>query len=434
MTKGIRKTEAEGRDSAGSELGSTQRSRAIAGLLLLTLSFFLLHCSSSESAPPEGGLAAILRHPDPLERVRWTAEFLEAADPDDLYEIQHVFETAPLARGDREYALFAHWWASFDPRAAYDSTFDSLRMEGGHVVRQIMRTWARNDPQAMEGYGLLWDRHTWGSTTPGLRPELVESVVIGWYESGKPGLEAWLSGLKDGASQSAGLKQYVTMKVMGEGNEETLRWALALDEAEGRSAIFGTALNVVAHEDPQLAIEWLDRAKELGADIQAATRRIANAWGHHDPPAAAAWLLSSETGMEQSRSLRAVARHWVRWDYEGFAAWLREREGEGRLDTMRTAFVTTGSKSRKFEVDWPRLLEVAEGITETPSRKRDVYWVLQRWYLVDEAAVLAWFEANPGSYPEKVKQHLGNIPEKESELIKAAFARQESSASAEASS
>ena len=407
--------------------GVAGRIRLMLVVALLGSSLVTLHCAEGgggRSQPPEGGLAAILRHPDPLERIRWTAEFLEDADPDDLEEIRFVFETAPLARGDREYALFGHWWATFDPKAAYDATFNSLRMEGGHAIRQIMRTWARSNPEAMEGGELLWDPQTWGSTAPGMRPELVEAVTIGWYESGVPGLEAWLSGLKDASAQSAGLKTYVTMKVMYEGGEEALKWALALDEAEGRKAIFGVALNVIAHEDPHLAIEWLGRAEEMDADTGGAMRRIANAWGHHDPVAAAAWLLDQKESRDRGVALKSVAQHWVRWDYEGFREWLEGQEKDVGFDKMRATFVRSGSKMKKFRVDWRELLEVADAIVEPQQNRKEVYWVLQRWYLVDEDAVLAWFDANPDRFPEKVKKRLGLVPDNESVLIKAAVAEQ----------
>lgn len=407
--------------------GAMGRFRLAFLLALLGSSLVTLHCAEGDggrSQPPEGGLAVILRHPDPLERIRWTAEFLEDAEPEDLEEIRYAFETAPLARGDREYALFGHWWATFDPKGAYDATFNSLRMEGGHVIRQIMRTWARSDPKALEGGELLWDPQTWGSAAPGMRPELVESVTIGWYESGAPGLEAWLSGLKDASAQSAGLKTYVTMKVMYEGGEEAFRWALALDEGEGRKVVFGVALNVVSHEDPQLAIEWLGRAEEMGADTGGAMRRIANAWGHHDPIAAATWLLEQKKSRDRALALKSVAQHWVRWDYEGFREWLQGQEKDVGFDKMRAAFVRSGSKSRKFRVDWPELLEVAEGIVEPQQNRKEVYWVLQRWYLVDEEAVLAWFDANPDRFPEKVKKRLGLVPDNESSLIEAAIAEQ----------
>ena len=406
-------------------------------LALVVLSLGTLHCADGQgggSEPPEGGLAAILRHPDPLQRVRWTAEFLEAADPDDLSEIRYAFETAPLARGDREYALFGHWWATFDPDAAWRSTFESLRMEGGHVIRQIFRTWTRSDPSVMADYTKLWDPGTWGSTTPGMRPELVESVVVGWTESGEPGLEAWISGLKDAAAQAAGFKQYVTMKVMYEGGDETLRWAAALDESEGRRALLSTALNVVAHEDPQLAVEWLDRVEQMDADTEGPIRSIANSWGHHDPEAAAKWLLGREKTKNQSRGLRSVASHWVRFDYDAFAAWLRDRGTDTALDQMRTTFLKRGSLVRKFRVDFPVLLEVANEIADKSSRKREIFWVLTRWYRVDEAAVNAWFEANPGEYSAVLKNRLGVVPDKEAELIDAAAAERATKLAADGSS
>ena len=435
---GMPRTREPKTDAGGAAGRALAWNRLCVVIALVVLSLGTLHCADDGQAggsePPEGGLPAILRHPDPLERVRWTAEFLEAADPDDLFEIRHAFETAPLARGDREYALFGHWWATFDPDAAWRSTFDSLRMEGGHVIRQIFRTWSRSDPSVMADYTKLWDPGTWGSTAPGLRPELVESVVIGWTESGEPGLEAWISGLKDAAAQSAALKQYVTMKVMYEGGEAALRWAVALDPSEGRRSTLSTALNVVAHEDPQLAVEWLGRFEQMEVDAEGPIRSIANSWGHHDPEAAARWLLGREETDNQSRALRSVASHWVRFDYDAFAAWLLDRGKESAIDKMRTAFIQSGSKARKFRVDFPRLLEVANGITEESARRRDVFWVLTRWYVVDEAAVNAWFDANPGEFPEALKARLGVVPEREVELIEAAAAEEVARLAADGSS
>ena len=53
---------------------------------------------------------------------------------------------------------------------------------------------------------------------------------------------------------------------------------------------------------------------------------------------------------------------------------------------------------------------------------------------IDEAAVNAWFDANPGKFPEALKARLGLVPEREVELIEAAAAERASRVAADGSS
>ena len=151
-------------------------------------------------------------------------------------------------------------------------------------------------------------------------------------------------------------------------------------------------------------------------------RRIANAWGHHDPPAAADWLMTRERTRDRANALGSVTEHWIRWDYDSLRAWLNEQERDVTFDRMWANYVRTGAKFHKFRVDWPELLAAAERIADPHQQRKEVYWVLQRWYIVDPEAVLAWFDANPGRLAEKVKDRLGIVPDREREMIEAAMA------------
>ena len=162
---------------------------------------------------PDATLAEALRHPEPFERVQRVAEILETARPDQLGKILAAFESAPLPWGDAEYALFASWWARFDPEEAIFYCFDDeFRLNHPHPIREVLRVWGRQDPAAVIASNWLI-----GNTqVPGLNPAFVEPFVIGWFESGQPGLLEWIQSI-DPASKAAAIGTYFRMVLLRDG-------------------------------------------------------------------------------------------------------------------------------------------------------------------------------------------------------------------------
>ena len=97
--------------------------------------------------PENATLEQALAHRDPLQRIQRVAQILEQATPDQLDAITAAIESAPLAWGDLEYALFAGWWARFDPESAIAYCDEELRLRHPRVIAEVLRAWGRKNPQ-----------------------------------------------------------------------------------------------------------------------------------------------------------------------------------------------------------------------------------------------------------------------------------------------
>lgn len=411
--------------------------RPLAAALIALAALTALACTPAEdrsaggpdTLPPDASLGELLEHPDAFERARRVAAYLELADPEELPEIRFIFEMAPLNQGAYEYALFGHWWAQFDPQAAFTYTDQSLRMESGPVLHQVVRTWAHSDPQGLVDSGRMMD-HSLSLQSPTLRTGLVDALVVGWFESGQPGVEEWVMAQEEPNTRAQAMKTYARMRVLKQGDEETLQWIVDADhlEDEDRRLLMASALNLIAHQNPKLTLEWVDRAKEADVDVRNFLTRIANAWGHHEPQEAAEWLLTYPDDRERKRALRAIGEHWVRRDPEGLAQWLMTRDVDPAFDYMISSWVRTYAEKNDYLIDWPTALDQVLRIASRPIMQRQVFWSLNRWGVSDKEAALAWLDDHPGILGEKIRETIGLIPDEERERIEAALAAREKQA------
>lgn len=263
-----------------------------------------------EPLPPDATLEQALAHRDPLERARRVAEILAATPPDELDSIRATIEAAPLAWGDIEYTLFASWWARFDPSSALAYCDDELRLDHPRVVGEVLRMWGRTDPQAALDSGWLSGRSIEGT---GLHAEYLDPLIVGWFESGNPGLETFIEGL-DPSSRVTALGAYMRMKILRDGRRQALEWSqTAPFPPEQQRLLLASGLKTVASQDPQLAVEWLEIAREKGVDVRTFVARIARGWAHRDPRAAMDWLFVQQVAdpVERLRATNDVARIWL---------------------------------------------------------------------------------------------------------------------------
>ena len=125
--------------------------------------------------PDNATLEQALAHRDPLQRVQRVAQILEQATPDQLDTIKAAIETAPLNWGDLEYALFAGWWARFDPSSAMAYCDEELRLRQPRVIAEVLREWGRENPQEAIASGWLAAL----TDTTGLNPDDVDALIVG---------------------------------------------------------------------------------------------------------------------------------------------------------------------------------------------------------------------------------------------------------------
>ena len=361
-----------------------------------------------------------LAHRDPLQRVGRVAQILGEATPDQLDLIKAAIEAAPLAWGDLEYALFAAWWARFDPSAAISYCEQELRLNHPRVVAEVLRMWGRNDPQAVIDSGWLAGRTIDGQ---GLYPDYVDPLVVGWFESGKPGLEDWIQGL-DAQSMAIALGAYMRMKILRDGRGPALEWTRTAPFApEVQRLLLGTGLNIVARQEPTLALEWLGRATKEGIDVRTFVARIGRGWAHREPREAMEWVIQSEVKSpdEKLRTVHDITRIWLNADQQGVDEWITARPADSWSDLIRRQAIAYHVTKNRYRVDWIEQMQRASTLANAQQRQVQYLWNIQRWKVIDPEAASKWLEENAELLGEHI-QYVEQLPTQDRQDIEAAMA------------
>ncbi len=375
--------------------------------------------SESTSTAPELGqgvaeeslseLASILREYEPLIRIERVAQYLQRADQNQLEDIKYDFEHAALDRGDLEYALFIEWWGRFQPRRAYKYTVSgALRGEHGRLQAGAARAWMRADPEGAIAANYFINPH---SADGSYSTELLDALIVGWFESGKPGLENWLSDLTTISDITRGLRTYARLRVFRDGARETLEW-IEKDEpftVPQRRLLLAGALTVIAHEDADLAIEWLPRAREAGVDTSTFAMRIAGAWAHHDPLAAIEWARTLPEEKELYRSMQRASDQWYAKDRSGFVEWLATQGKDPAFDAARSFTIRQDVNDAPLDIDWRAMLQRAEQIVDAGQSASDRLWVLQQWNYLAPMEATVWVKEHRSELPATTLEEVDSL-------------------------
>jgi len=375
-------------------------------------------------------LAEALAHRDPLQRAERVAQILEQSTPEDLDSVRSTIEAAPLAWGDIEYALFAGWWARFDPSAAISYCEEELRVNHPRVVAEVLRMWGRMDPQAVIDSGWLASRTI---ESNGLHAEYLDPLVIGWFESGKPGLENYIQSL-DPTSRVTALGAYMRMLMLRDGRRAALEWTQSSPfTPDVQRLLLASGLNIVARQEPKLAVEWLDIATEKGIDVRTFVPRIARGWSHLDPKGAMEWLMTREVDpVERWRAVADVARVWLMNDEQDVENWLAARPNEAWADLVRAQAIAHHVKVNRYRVDWPNMMKRASLFTNDEQRRLQFLWNIQRWIVIEPEAASTWVAENGELLGEQI-QYVDQLVSHERENILKILAAEEAGTTADES-
>jgi hypothetical protein len=373
-----------------------------------------------EPLAPDATLEQALAHRDPLQRARRVAEILAATPPSALDDVRATIEAAPLAWGDLEYTLFASWWSRFDPNAAIAYCEEELRLDHPRVVAEVLRMWGRTDPQAAMDSGWLAGRTL---DSHGLHAEYLDPLVVGWFESGNPGLEAFIEGL-DMNSKVTALGAYMRMKILRDGRREALEWTqTAPFPPDQQRLMLASGLKIVASQEPQLAVEWLEIAREKGVDVRTFVARIARGWAHRDPRAAMEWLFAQQVAepAERLRATNDVARIWLNEHETDVEKWLDTDSTDPWVDVIRIRAIAHHVTSRQYRPDWNAVLEAVARVADAEQRQRQYLWTLQRWKRVEPEAAELWLAEHSDLLGTQI-EFVDQLPADEQKRIDAALA------------
>ncbi|MDE0883928.1 MAG: hypothetical protein OSB70_00200 [Myxococcota bacterium] len=347
-----------------------------------------------------GEIRDVLLIPDPIERVRVLAEIFGELDSSHLDAVLHAYETVLFQAGDPEIVLVAQWWTRFDPEGAFQWTRRNWEARVPTVVGAVIREWARIDPE--RAYEVV------GPYNTGEHPlaPYVYALVVGWEESGKPGLDNLLMKMSGPHAQRA-TTATLRRRVRRLGAEGAIAWAEALPEGSQNNA-FQRLASALAEIDPQQATEFAERHMGSGQG-RWLPRRVGTRWAKFDPEAAMAWLGSLPPGEERDDGVTESFRRWLRGDRSGAHAWIRSLPG--REEDPGWAEPAFALYSLDIAVESPEeaVAFADANIRNSERRSPGVGNPVRYWLLQDEPAALAWLAES--DFDEKTKAKIAMVPD-----------------------
>jgi len=424
--RAMRLSRADGRRAAGKPRCSWNRptEMLLGGLLLLCLACQPTSPPSpssqnsqaadnlwSDSASLSERAETILALRDGIERARLFATLLRAAQPADIDSIVEALENSSRDYGDVELTLFGEWWASFDPTAAFEWTETHWQAEHPRVISNVVRTWARQDPQAAYKYGYS-NRRLSGS--PFFRTELTTAVVVGWVESGEPGVLEFAVGLRDTATVQRAFRALGRITVATRGTAQALAWARDvddLDEANKRHLILNF-VSAAADQDPLLTVEFASSLQASGRGYSQLMPRIGRRWARHEPLAAITWAEHLEDPDQRAATLLDITSEWFSNDEDAAGRWVEAQGIQPWLEPAIRMYVQNKIRRAGPDENWQALIEDwTLAVSKDQERWGLTTMVLQRWVVHDENASFAWIDTHTDALPSEYREKAKSPPE-----------------------
>jgi hypothetical protein len=350
---------------------------------------------SGVAVPP--GLAselhAALIQPEVLDRAAAVTRILAPLGPDALDEVQAAYGATLLDTGDVELVLMLDWWAHFDPKAAFEWAHDSRIGWHPSVLTAVVRTWARQDPEAAREAVMraVEDERLLGAAVVGL--------IRGWDESGRGGLEDHLTELAArGDASGRAIETFTRGKIAAGTPEVAIEWAEELPEGDAqknfrRIDAMGRVAELIVESDPALAAEWATRSRGDTSALMLLIR-VGARWAQQDGAAAMAWLGGLSPNRDIPTAVQETFRTWYIADPEAASAWIRSAKLEPWLDPAVGTYALHRALEHPDEgLEWARRLGDA--------RRRD--------QVLAKIGTL-WLQHRPGDGPALVEK-AGFSPE-----------------------
>jgi hypothetical protein len=357
---------------------------ALVGLAVgATVASQLTSTSLGAAAPAADGVeravAAALEEPDVLRRTAALGSLLAELPPAALEDVLAGLDEAPaLDAGDPELALVATWWARFDPQEALRWTQRDWRAGHGSVVSAVFRAWGHHDPRAAIAAAEQW-RFKMQSETG------VQKAMVGWQESGAPGLVEYVEGIDDVEQRQLAAEVLARRIVTERGAEGAMAWVEALEDPGFRNVMTVRVASSVAQIDPEIAAHWAEPQIVAAERPTGLPRRVGTRWIRSDPEAAFAWLAGLPAGRDRDDGVTESFRDWIRHDRDAAIAWIEGRELEPWSEPAFGVYAMAISVQRPEDG-----LAVVQRFEDVELRDMSTTVLLRRWLNADPEAAEAW--------------------------------------------
>jgi len=316
---------------------------------------------------------------DPLDRwIRWSA-ILDRASPDALPALRDALAQAPVDTGHPEVTSFAMWWAEFDPLAALAWTETEWRAQSRLVVASIFRIWAHHEPQrAYDQIARLPKFHY---------DAALDATVVGWQESGKPGLVEFAQSLPEGTIRQQFGDILARRIVLTQGGPAAMEWVEAIPDAGFRDEMARRVASASAERgDTAAIVAWATPLVTSGTERPSGyPRRIGTRWVLRDPKAALAWLASLPAGLDRDDGVLETYRDWARYSRAAAREWIQNTQ----LERWNEPAFSIYARSLALEHPEDGLALVAR-FSDEPLRTRISAVILRKWIARDPQSAKAW--------------------------------------------
>jgi hypothetical protein len=335
----------------------------------------------------------IFKRSEALQRVSGLASLLPHVDPKDAPVVAEVFETSPFDSGDPELVLFGIWWAEHEPGAAYAWTTTDWRARHANVIAAVVRSWAHRDPKV----ALAAAR---GLPFANQRDLATDAAIIGWDESGQPGLLEAMQQFNNIEFQQS-CEALARRRVIALGAEGALRWLDSLPAGTIHDVLSMRVASAAAADKRGATVvaDWARPKVTEGSERPSGfPRRIGMRWVQHDPDQAMAWLASLPAGADRDDGVSDAFRAWLRRDAVAAHGWIEKTGVQAWNEPAIAVYARAISWERPKEA-----IELARRITNESSRESTTVAIGQVWFGKEPEAARAWLAS--ADVPEETRRN-----------------------------
>ena len=347
-------------------------------------------------------LVELIGDPDDFAKANRLGALLPKLGPGALPTVKRVLgEDSVFEMGGVEFELLLRYWALHDPAEAgfYAITSAPIGYRVG-AIHVAVPPWVHADPQKAVGTVKVFSMQ---GGDPAAAAQI--ALVVGWYDSGKPGLEDYIRDLGVGFERQRSLRAYSTSVIRKRGAKALVEWAEAVPEDDA-----SYKLDVFRAVAPALVPVDLSAAKRFcnahcggphGSDLRSL---IAMRWIRQGATSAPLeWLASGPEGQDRNLAVRITYETWGELDRDGAIRWMKEQTAAG--DTPAWLRPALPGYARLLAVDSP-----AEGLAWAAridtQKESDVVTleIAHAWRKKDEAAAEAWLRQS--SLPPELQEYV----------------------------
>ncbi len=327
------------------------------------------------------------------------------ADQVDAFEAALNGLADPHREIDRLLVLTA--WANYDAPAA---TRWAMNDEPVDLVRDVMfgesvYLWTLKDHESF-----LSDPEIAESIQPHFGPAILRPFVMGWFDSGAPGLETYIRDMiPSSADRGRAVDTLVEIKTERDGAAAMVEWAKALPgETDYKTLVNSRVAAEVVLLDSELIVNWCIEIcnTELGKGMLS---MIANSWVMESPEEAMDFVTSQHGSIGVQIGSRSAYNRFLKADEERAFAWMEATTEERRRGPIMQGPVASYANRRSAGGNNLIALNWLEYIQDEEDRELGQIQIARRWLRIHEDEAEAWMAQSPMSEEAQFEAHQSSL-------------------------